>query len=55
MEDLPKYYTVLFNATTKAIEAIDHMQFAAARKFLIRGQQEAETVYITANKTIPKP
>ncbi len=42
MEHLPKYYTVLFNAVTDAIEALDRLDYGTARQLLIQGQQAAE-------------
>lgn len=45
MEELPNYYTILFNAVTDAIDALDRQDFGQARTLLIRGQQQAETAY----------
>lgn len=45
MENLPKYYTILFNALTDIAEAIDRMDFGTARDLIIRAQQEAEEAY----------
>lgn len=47
MENLPKYYITLFNAVSKAIDALDASDFSAARAYLVRGQQEAEDEYVT--------
>lgn len=48
MENLPKYYITLFNAVSEAIDALDALNFGAARAFLTQGQQEAEDEYISA-------
>lgn len=45
MENLPKYYTILFNALTDIAAAIDRMDFGTARDLIIRAQQEAEEAY----------
>lgn len=46
MENLPKYYLTLFNAVSEAIDALDALNFGAARAALIRGQQEAEDEFV---------
>lgn len=48
MENLPKYYITLFNAVSEAIDALDALNFGAARAFLAQGQQEAEDEYLSA-------
>lgn len=45
-ENLPSYYTFLFNAVTDAIAAMDRQDFGQARALLVRGQQQAEDAYI---------
>ena len=45
MEELPNYYTILFNAVTDAIAALDRQDFGQARTLLVQGQQQAETAY----------
>ena len=50
MENLPTYYTTLFNAVTDALEALDHQNVGQARELLLRGQQTAEEQYIEAEK-----
>lgn len=51
MEELPNYYTILFNAVTDAIAALDRQDFGQAKALLIQGQQEAETAYTEASET----
>ena len=46
MSDLPKCYTVLFNAVTDAIDALEQQNYGLAKDFLITGQQEAENAYL---------
>lgn len=51
MEELPNYYTILFNAVTDAIAALDRQDFGQARTLLVCGQQQAETAYTEASET----
>ena len=51
MDTLPSYYTILFNAVTDAIDALDRQDFGQARALLVRGQQQAETAYTEASET----
>lgn len=46
MEKLPRYYTVLFNAVTEAVTALEQQNFGTARALLIQGQQAAESAYV---------
>lgn len=46
IENLPSYYTILFNAVTDAIQALDRQDFGQARALLVQGQQQAEDAYI---------
>ena len=48
MENFPKYYTLLFNAVTDAIEDIDQKKYGAARERLVKAQQDAEEAYLDA-------
>ena len=50
MENSPKYYTLLFNAVTDAIEDIDQKNFGAARARLVKAQQDAEDAYLDAEE-----
>lgn len=45
-KSLPRYYTILFNAVTDAIAALDRQDFGQARALLVQGQQQAEDAYI---------
>ncbi len=45
MEDLPGYYTTLFNAVTDAIELLVHSEATKAIECLIAAQQKAEDIY----------
>ena len=47
-ENFPKYYTILFNAITDAIEALRANNYGEAMDILVRGLQEAEDAYIDA-------
>ena len=50
MENFPKYYTLLFNAVTDAIEDIDQKNYGAARARLVKAQQDAEDAYLDAEE-----
>ena len=43
-----KMYLILFNAITDALEAIKAQNFGTAADTLIRAQQDAEEVYLSA-------
>ena len=45
MEDLPGYYTTLFNAVTDAIELLVRSEATMALACLIAAQQKAEEIY----------
>jgi len=47
---LPPYYTALFTAVEQAIREIDRLNFGRARELLIRGEQEAEERYLSAEE-----
>ena len=47
MDELPKYYLVLFDAVERAIHAIESQDYGQAKQFLIRGQQEAEDAFVS--------
>ena len=42
MENLPKYYTTLFNAVTDAIELISRSEVSEAMACLVAAQQKAQ-------------
>ncbi|MDR3729123.1 MAG: hypothetical protein Q3X94_05005 [Oscillospiraceae bacterium] len=48
IENLPSYYTILFNAVTDAITALDRQDFGQAGDILVRSQETAENAYIEA-------
>ncbi|MDE7244260.1 MAG: hypothetical protein K2O18_09835 [Oscillospiraceae bacterium] len=50
MQELPKYYTRLYNGVTDAIDALQHLRNAEALSLLIQAQQDAEELYINAGK-----
>lgn len=49
MHSYQKMYTTLFNAMTDAIECLKRQNFDAAIEILIRAQQNAEELYISAD------
>ena len=55
MESFPQYYTLLFNAVTDAIRAMERQQFGLARDLLIRAQRETEELYIAAEEAEEAP
>ncbi|WP_298030395.1 hypothetical protein [uncultured Dysosmobacter sp.] len=54
MENLPRYYTILFNAVTDAITAMEQHNFGTAKALLIQGQQAAETAYIGGKEDVSR-
>lgn len=50
MKELPKCYTVLFNAVRDAITALENQDSTQAMALLIHGQLEAEEAYINNNE-----
>ena len=55
MENFPKYYTLLFNAVTDAIEDVDQKNYGAARARLVKAQQDAEDFYLRQDdKRLPR-
>lgn len=42
VNELPKYYTKLFNGVTDAIDALQHLKYSEGLQLLIQAQQEAE-------------
>ncbi|MCI9121665.1 MAG: hypothetical protein HFG00_09115 [Oscillibacter sp.] len=47
MNELPKYYTILFNAVEDALEALEQQNYGIAKKRLLQGQLQAEEAYTT--------
>lgn len=50
MNELPKYYTVLFNAVEEAMAALDRLDIGTAKTLLLRGQLQAEGEYLAAGE-----
>ena len=46
MREIPKFYTVLFNAVEEALAALERQDFGTAKTMLLRGQLQAEGEYI---------
>ena len=46
MPDYQKLYTTLFNAITDALEQMDALEIAKAKRILIEAQQMTEEQYI---------
>lgn len=51
IEELPRYYTILFDAVTKALDAIGLQNFGIAAHILVKGQMDAENAYIQATQS----
>jgi hypothetical protein len=45
-QELPAYYTLLFNRVTDAIAALQNRNYGEAEALLIAAQQEAEKLYL---------
>lgn len=52
MQNYQKLYTLLFNACTDAVEAMERMDFGTAKDLLIAAQQQAEEQYIAAEEPV---
>ena len=50
MESIPMYYTIVFNAVTDALAALENQNFGLARELLIRGQQQAEEAFLDSRR-----
>ena len=50
MNELPRCYTVLFEAVEQAILAINAQNYGLARQYLIQGQQNAEEAYLAEDE-----
>ena len=48
--DYEALYHLMVDASERAIEAIERQNCAAAKDILIRAQQDAEELYISANE-----
>lgn len=46
MEELPRYYKVLFNAVTDALNAMETREYTKAEMILLNGQRSAEEAYL---------
>ena len=51
MEELPHYYTVLFQAVEQALDALDEKNYGLAKQLLIHGQQDAEEAFLAAEES----
>lgn len=51
MNELPRYYTILFNAVEDAVAAMERMDFGTAKSMLVRGQILAEEAYLAQAQT----
>ena len=50
MENYQTLYTLLFNACTDAVAELEQMNFGTAKAILIRAQQQAEELYLSAGE-----
>ncbi len=48
--DYQKLYFHLFNAVTDALEAMDTMRLAAARRILVDAQRQTEELYMDSEE-----
>lgn len=46
MEQLPPYYTHLFNAVTDALSAMEQQNYGKAKELLIEAQQTSEELWL---------
>lgn len=50
MPDYQKMYTLLFNAATDAIEALEAINLGQAHAILVRAQQQTEEIYLNEDE-----
>lgn len=50
MPEIPKYYTVLFNAANDAVDSMEAQNFGTAKRVLLRGMYEAEGEFLVASE-----
>ena len=50
MNGIPEYYTILFRAVERALEALEAQNYGMAKQLLIDGEQAAENAYITEDE-----
>lgn len=50
MDELPKFYTILFNAIEPALQSLDDQNYGLAKKILIESQQKAEDAFLAADE-----
>lgn len=55
MEKTPKYYATLFNAVTKALEALEARNYGIANDLLMHAQCQAEGEFIAESERTVKP
>lgn len=50
MSEIPKYYSVLFNAANDAVDSMEAQNFGTAKRILLRGMYEAEGEFLIASE-----
>ena len=50
MKDIPEYYTVLFRAVERAIEALEMQNYGSAKQLLIEGERSAEEAFLAKDE-----
>ncbi len=51
MNEIPEYYTILFQAAEQAIQALEQQNYGLAKQiFLIDGEQAAEEAFVAKDE-----
>ena len=50
MNEIPKYYIILFQAAEQAIQALEQQNYGLATQILIDGEQAAEEAFVAKDE-----
>ena len=50
MNEIPKYYTILFQAAEQAIQALEQQNYGLAKQILIDDEQAAEEAFVAKDE-----
>ena len=51
MNEIPEYYTILFQAAEQAIQALEQQNYGLAKQILIDGEQAAEAAFVAQDES----
>ena len=50
MNEIPEYYTILFQAAEQAIRALEQQNYGLAKQILIDGERAAEEAFVAKDE-----